>query len=71
MRNIRKFIFKLYEKFRKKKGNDMVADVAQWKCSNIKYYASAFSNIYIEYRCVLLSFGPRLWVGCWCGSMRV
>ena len=26
----------------------MAADVAQWKCSNIKYYTSAFSNILID-----------------------
>ena len=32
-------------KFRKNKGNDMAADMAQWKHSNIKCYASAFSNI--------------------------
>ena len=31
--------------FKKKKKNDVVADVAQHKSSSIKRYASAFSNI--------------------------
>ena len=43
----RKSIFKLWENFRKNKRNDMVADVAQLERSNIKCYASAFSNILI------------------------
>ena len=28
----------------------MAADVAQWEHSNIKFYASAFSNILIDVR---------------------
>lgn len=28
----------LYKKLERKKGNDLVADVAQLKCSNNKYY---------------------------------
>ena len=40
-----KTILKLQDKFRKEDGNDMAANVAQWKCSNIKCYTSAFSNI--------------------------
>ena len=38
---------KLYKKIEKNNNNDMAADVAQWKCSNIKCYVSAFSNILI------------------------
>ena len=41
----RKSIFKLWENFRKNKGNDMAADMAQLERSNIKCYASAFSNM--------------------------
>ena len=37
--NFRKTIFKLYDKFRKKNGNDMTANVAQPERNNIKYYA--------------------------------
>ena len=32
-------------KFRKNKGNDMAADMAQRERSNIKCYTSTFSNI--------------------------
>ena len=34
-----------YRKIEKKKDNDVDADVAQREYSNIKCYASAFSNI--------------------------
>ena len=42
-----KSIFKLLGKYKKKKyyGNNMIADMAQRERSNIKCYASAFSNI--------------------------
>ena len=40
-----KTIFKLYDKFKKKNGNDMAADVAQPERNNIECYISAFSNI--------------------------
>ena len=43
----RKTIFELWDKFRKKCDNDMAANVAQPKCSNIKYYALIFTSIYI------------------------
>ena len=33
------------KKKEKRDGNDMVFDVAQHECSNIKQYVSAFSNI--------------------------
>ena len=36
---------KNYRKIRKKKDNDVDVDVAQHEHSNIKCYASAFSNI--------------------------
>ena len=36
---------KHYRKIRKKKDNDVDANVAQCEYSNIKRYASAFSNI--------------------------
>ena len=36
---------KNYRKIRKKKDNDVDADVVQREYSNIKRYASAFSNI--------------------------
>ena len=47
------------KKLKKKIDNDIAADVAQWKRSNIKYYASAFSNILIDlafFYLFLLSF---------------
>ena len=44
----RKTIFKLWDKFRKKCDNDMAANVAQPKCSNIKCYALVFTSIYID-----------------------
>ena len=34
-----------YRKIRKKKDNDVDADVAQLECNNNKYYGSAFRNI--------------------------
>ena len=34
-------------KIEKKKDDVMTADVVQWEHSNIKFYASAFSNILI------------------------
>ena len=34
-------------KLKRKKDNNVDADVAQLKCSNNKYYASAFIYIYI------------------------
>ena len=43
--SILKTIFKLLNKYKKYDENDMSADMAQRKRSNIKYYASAFSNI--------------------------
>ena len=43
--NFRKSIFKLLDKYKKYDGNDMVADIAQRKCSEIKCYDSTFSNI--------------------------
>ena len=42
--NFRKSIFKLLEKYKKYDGNDMVVDMAQREHSDIKCYASAFSN---------------------------
>ena len=45
----------------KKNGNDIVVDVAQPKHSNIKYYASAFSNIIIIIIIIII------WHGSWCG----
>ena len=38
-----------YRKIEKKKDNDMDADVAQCEHSNIKRYASTFSNILINH----------------------
>ena len=43
--NFRKNIFKLLDKYKKYDGNDMTANMTQRKCSNIKCYDSAFSNI--------------------------
>ena len=40
-----KSIFNCWENTKKYYGNDMAADVAQRECSNIKCYASTFSNI--------------------------
>ena len=37
-----------YRKIEKKKNNNMDADVAQREYSNIKRYASSFSNIQIQ-----------------------
>ena len=45
--NLEKLFFQLWDKFRKKCDNDMAANVAQPKCSNIKYYALIFTSIYI------------------------
>ena len=36
---------KIYKKNWKEKNDDVTADVAQRKCSNIKCYTSAFSNV--------------------------
>ena len=36
------------KKLKKKNDNDIATDVAQWKRSNIKCYASVFSNILID-----------------------
>ena len=45
--NLEKLFFQLWDKFRKKCDNDMAANVAQPKCSNIKYYTLIFTSIYI------------------------
>ena len=43
--NFRKSFFKLLDKYKKWDGNGKAVDMAQCECSNIKCYASAFSNI--------------------------
>ena len=43
--SILKTIFKLLKKYKKYDENDMATDVAQHERSNIKCYASTFSNI--------------------------
>ena len=42
---LKKTNFKLLNNYKKYDGNDMVVDVAQRECSNIKCYTLAFSNI--------------------------
>ena len=44
------------KKLKKKIDNDISADVAQWECSNIKCYASAFSDI----SCIVTFHGKTL-----------
>ena len=34
----------------------MTADVAQWEHSNIKFYASAFSNILIDWCALIVDY---------------
>ena len=43
--SILKTIFKLLNKYKKYDGNDMAADMTQREHSNIRCYASVFSNI--------------------------
>ena len=40
------FIFLVFFKFKKKNDNDIATDMTQPEHSNIKCYASTFSNIY-------------------------
>ena len=38
------------QEIEKRKDDDMVADVAQWEHSNIKFYVSAFNNILASHK---------------------
>ena len=46
LKSVKTFL-NVLEKYKKEEGNYMAADVAQREYSNIKCYASAFSNIYM------------------------